>query len=164
MAEIAELDSAVDFITGEQTDPSPVAQFNPDDFETQITNGNLDSNLTGTTGTDFIRGGGGKDNIFGDAGDDYIDAGAGNDGFVRGGAGSDVFEFGLGSDVVKIFDWEDGADLVALRDGLSFNDLQVCTAEFGGVTTVSLRTTEGDRFQIRDVDLADIDTTDFVLI
>ena len=140
------------------------APVNPNDFENQITDGDFDSTLTGTDRTDFIAGGGGRDNIFGDVGDDYIDAGSGNDGFVRGGAGADLFEFGLGSEAIKIFDWEDGTDLIALRDELVFEDLQVSEAEFDGITTVSLRTGDGDRLQIRDVDIDDIGVEDFFLV
>lgn len=136
----------------------------PSDYANQFFGDDGDNPIRGTSLGDWIDGGAGNDKIFGGGGDDYIIAGSGNDGYVRGGGGANTFEFGLGSEAVKIFDWKDGVDQIALSGGLSFDDLRISSAEYQGITTVSLRTNEGDRLQIRDVDLVDIGQEDFVML
>ena len=132
----------------------------PGDYTNQFFGDAGNNPIQGTNVDDWIDGGDGRDNINGGAGNDYIIAGPGNDGFVRGGSGADIFEFGLGDETVKIFDFEDGVDLIRLVDGLTFGELTEKVSTFNGITTTSYFSPNGDRLLLRDVTPAQIDLND----
>ena len=136
----------------------------PSDFDNIFLGDSSDNPIQGTALNDWIVGFEGNDKIFGGAGDDYIIAGTSRDGFVRGGTGADIFEFSNGDTELFIFDYEDGVDLIALAGGLSFADLTMTTSTFNGITTVNLRTPDGDRLRLRDEDPADITADDFIMV
>ena len=116
--------------------------------------------LTKAAGIDHdFDGGGGNDTLSGNAGNDTLSGGTGNDS-LTGGAGSDSFVFapGFGQDVVQ--DFEDGIDMVDLRDGLAFADLTLSTIP-GGVR-VEITAEQGTWINLMGVTLAQIDAADFM--
>ena len=81
-----------------------------------------DDNLIGGKGNDELFGGGGQDRLIGGDGRDRLDGGSGND-KLTGGNGRDVFVLSRnsGSDIVT--DFQRGADVFELADGLKFGSL-----------------------------------------
>ena len=140
---------------------SMASDYLPSDYDNQFYGDAGPNPIMGTALNDWIEGGDSRDNINGKAGDDYIIAGPGNDWFVRGGTGADIFEFGLGDEGVKIYDFENGVDLIRLVDGLTFADLAVSSSTRNGTTTVEFRTDDGDRLLLHNQNPADIDANDF---
>ena len=72
-----------------------------------------------------LRGGLGNDLLVGGTGDDLLDGGDGSD-TLTGGSGSDTFVFmedDSGVDIIT--DFSDGADVIGLVSGLSFDDLVI---------------------------------------
>ena len=140
------------------SDPVP----NSTEYDNIITGTANNEVLSGTEQDDWISGQSGNDKINGGDGDDYIIAGSGNDWFVRGGNGSDIFQFGIGDGDLKIYDFEDGVDLINLTGGLTFNDLALSTHTHGDVSTLVYSTSNGDRLMIRDEIAANIDESDLM--
>lgn len=79
--------------------------------------------IYGGTGNDTIYGEDGNDFMFGLDGDDIMSGGTGND-VMNGGIGVDTYLFGIegGTDIVD--DTESGS-IIALTDGLTFDDIYV---------------------------------------
>ncbi|HEX8620614.1 MAG TPA: calcium-binding protein [Allosphingosinicella sp.] len=78
--------------------------------------GNGDDILSGSEGTDIIRGLGGNDAIDGGAGTDWLRGDGGND-ILTGGADADLFQFGpndIGSQSDRITDFVSGEDRIDL--------------------------------------------------
>lgn len=69
--------------------------------------------LVGGSDDDELRGGGGRDRLEGGDGDDRLLGGGAID-FLFGGAGADVFVFAPGTDNDRIYDFEDGLDVIDL--------------------------------------------------
>ncbi len=86
--------------------------------------------LEGGNGNDTLRGGIGNDKLFGGNGNDRLYAGKGQD-TLTGGNGDDIFVIGkdTGSSTLAeadlIADFGRGKDLIALKSGLTFNDLNI---------------------------------------
>ncbi len=83
-----------------------------------------DDLIPGVDGHDLLYGGKGNDTIDGGAGFDMI-AGHQGDDVLIGGTGGDCFDFALGHGNNIIVDFEDGIDVIGLRDGLSFEQLTI---------------------------------------
>ena len=140
------------------------ALFDPSFYDT-VQIGDAGNNpLQGDGGTDWLEGRGGTDNLFGAGGNDYIDAGAGNDWYVRGGSGADIFAFGAGSGGIKIIDFEDGVDLIHLKDGLTYEDLTGSEITWNNVTTVQFATADGNRLLLQNTQLTDFSISDFAIV
>ncbi|MCR9151685.1 MAG: Ig-like domain-containing protein [Rhodobacteraceae bacterium] len=124
--------------------------------------------LIGSTLADRLAGADGDDVIEGGAGEDLIDGGAGFD-LLTGGEDADTFVLRLGDGsqdagtADRITDFEDGVDLLALADGLTFGDLVISD---GGTanTTISDATTGEILAVVEDVDELQITVDDFVFL
>lgn len=75
-------------------------------------------------GDDVILGGQGNDILNGGSGDDILDGGKGRDKY-RGKGGSDVFVVREGQGPDRIMDFQNGADLIGLAKGLTFEELDI---------------------------------------
>ena len=100
--------------------------------------------LTGAAGNDWLEGFDGDDTLFGLDGDDVLIGGRGND-TLTGGLGFDIFRFKGSDDRDTITDFEDGTDLIDLREmaGVSaYGDLDLVEVgsdvevRLGGATVV----------------------------
>lgn len=90
--------------------------------------------LAGGLGEDRLNGGSGDDRLSGESGDDYLAGGAGADRLtggagddrLRGAEGADVFVFSEGDGRDRIFDFEDGLDLIEILIAeTGFDDLTI---------------------------------------
>jgi Ca2+-binding RTX toxin-like protein len=105
--------------------------------------------LIGNGQNDYLLGNGGKDLLLGGAGDDLLLGGAGID-VLKGGSGNDTLGGELGSDRLqgaegadvfaigsadRIIDFEDGSDLMLLRNGLTFADIAIAASTSGDTGT-----------------------------
>ncbi len=80
--------------------------------------------LYGNTGNDFLYGGTGDDTLYGGEGDDTLYGGEGDDD-LYGGTGADRFVFDRESATDTIHDFEDGTDILVIRGGPRFADLDI---------------------------------------
>jgi len=82
-----------------------------------------DDTLIGTSGNNALKGGDGNDRIIGGDGYDWI----------TGGAGADIIELNFGDGHDRMYDFEDGVDIIDLSStGLSFADLIITDKELQG--------------------------------
>ena len=87
----------------------------------------------GDDGTDFLEGYGGDDTLHGGTGDDYLYGHSGNDTLVggsgadelMGGSGADRFVFDSESGTDHIRDFKYGPDIIVIKGGLEFSDLDI---------------------------------------
>ncbi|MGF1496903.1 MAG: calcium-binding protein [Elainellaceae cyanobacterium] len=85
--------------------------------------GSGDDTIRGNGGNDSLTGNGGNDTLVGGNGDDELTGGNGDDTLVgNGGADRFVLEINSGTDTIQ--DFRSGRDLLALADGLEFDDLE----------------------------------------
>ena len=143
-------------------------------FDDTITGDTLANNLYGLDGADEIRGGDGNDILvggdgddvlFGEVGNDRVVGGDGNDDLIggagndrlTGGTGADFFAFADGHGTDRIYDFEDGVDIIAYSPDLSgFSDLTIVQSRANVVITSALGT-----IIINGVNVADITEADF---
>ncbi|BDW84814.1 hypothetical protein MACH21_09910 [Roseicyclus marinus] len=135
--------------------------------------------LLGGDGPDALFAGAGNDTLVGGDGDDRLSGGSGFD-RLEGGAGDDelwgnfnwdifVFGDGHGQDTIRDFDalnpWE-RIDLSGITGLAGFDDYDAFAASSGAVTTtgggVLLATGGGNSILLWGVDMADLDTSDFI--
>jgi len=136
-----------------------------------------DDDIHGTVFGDTIAGRGGSDVIAGDAGGDTIDGGAGDDvlsgggsdDVLRGGGGSDLFVFDgeVGSD--RVLDFTDGVDRLQFSgfapEFSTVAEILAAAQQVGDDVVITLRPDDSDAFDtytLENVDLADLDETDFL--
>ena len=136
--------------------------YDPENYDNVFIGDDGLNPFQGTPENDWIDGAGNRDNINGGAGNDYIIAGPGNDWYVRGGEGSDIFQFGIGDGDIKIHDWQDGADLIRLVDGMTYDDLTMNSVTFGGVTTTIMSNANGDRLMFHNTLPSSLTEDDFI--
>ncbi|MCI4661894.1 MAG: lamin tail domain-containing protein [Neomegalonema sp.] len=91
--------------------------------EIDATDAGVAVTLLGRGGDDTLIGGAGNDLLRGDAGADTIIGGAGAD-RLFGGAGADTFAFDIGDGADRLFDFEDGVDMIEMT-GVTFDDLLI---------------------------------------
>ncbi len=119
-------------------------------------------NIKGRGGNDEIFGGDGNDKVRGNGGSDRIDGGAGTD-ELRGNGGGDVFVFAptYGRDTIRDFGkgGNDRVDLSAF-DNLTFQDFLAASEEVGRDLVFTAPT--GDVLVFRKTDLDDIDAGDLI--
>jgi Ca2+-binding RTX toxin-like protein len=144
--------------------------------------------LFGQTGHDVLRGGidsdrlfggTGNDSLFGDADDDVLYGGAGFD-ILDGGAGDDelwgnfnadtfVFADGHGADTIRDFEATNPFEKIDLTGVSLAPDISDYTTLLGSgaVTAVAggvlIDTGNGNSIVLQDVNIADLDNTDFVM-
>jgi Ca2+-binding RTX toxin-like protein len=118
--------------------------------------------LTGAGGDDFLAAGRGSDRLYGDAGNDTIVGGTGND-FLHGGTGIDVFTFNKNgnSGIDRIYDFEDGIDLIRIVEG-SMAGIQSKVTVNDDDTRITF--TNGSVLTLENVDKADITLADFLFV
>ncbi len=120
--------------------------------------GNANINGTGNNSDNRITGNGGNNILEGGRGRDLLTGNGGNDTFVIGkNAGGAT---AAGADV--IFDFTNGADLIQLTGGLSFEDLQIFDSNAGD-TVIKDPTTGEFLALVKGVSSNTIDSSDFVV-
>ena len=105
-----------------------------------ISGGAGNDRIGGKGGDDILFGGPGNDALWGDDGDDILRGGPGNDMLTgddqSGGSGADIFILSAGVGTDMIMDFEIDVDLIALADGLSFEELSLGQGENGAILSV----------------------------
>jgi Ca2+-binding RTX toxin-like protein len=121
--------------------------------------------IAGGIGNDKLLGGKGRDSLAGQDGDDVLDGGTGND-VLFGGPGADTFVFrpNSGRDWIEDFSAVDGPehDLIDLSriEGISkFADLDIREGKYDRMTII---VDDQVRVRLYDVDIEDLDKTDFI--
>ncbi|HEY9752683.1 MAG TPA: hypothetical protein V6C46_07015, partial [Coleofasciculaceae cyanobacterium] len=114
-------------------------------------------------GTDWINGGPDNDLMFGEAGNDLLVGDAGADTLV-GGSGRDLFVLAPGSGPDTIADFEDGVDLLALSEGLSFSQLTIVDGTGGQNGSALIRITSTGELlaSLTGISANTITTADFI--
>ena len=151
-------DGRADFIFGGEGDD----RLDGGGGEDWILGGEGNDTLDGNTGNDSLMGGEGRDTLRGGEGDDWLSGGTGTD-TLTGGAGADTFVYfaGHGSDTITDFtNGEDVIDLSALEAISGFEDLS--TVQLGSFVTIDLHGHGGRTIALENVDIEDLDETDFV--
>ncbi len=120
-----------------------------------------DDELRGNQGNDILNGGPGSDRLFGNQGNDILSGGSGQDTLI-GGAGGDIFILGQGQSNFRnadlIADFRQGQDLIGLRNGREFADLEI----LGGRNAVLRHRLRGEFLAIiRGVRQSEITSEDF---
>lgn len=123
--------------------------------------------IYGGGGRDVIHGDQGNDLLFGGKGSDFIYGGDGNDEIIGGkrndklfgGGGSDTFIFKKNDGVDKIFDFQDGSDIIQFNTG-SFDDLTFTTFEGGALIEYG----NDDQIYLYEVSVDELTQEDFIFI
>ena len=156
-------DIVEDTLSGVDTVHSTVSYTLKENFEylqllgkkNTVGTGNAVSNeITGNAGNNTLLGLGGADKLSGGAGDDVLEGGSSADTFI--------FSTGFGNDVVE--DFQNGTDTIDLSDlaGIdSYADLVLGHLSVDGSDLII--TSGEDTLRLKDVALADLDATDFLL-
>ncbi|PSB50701.1 hypothetical protein C7B67_13530 [filamentous cyanobacterium Phorm 6] len=124
--------------------------------------------LTGSNGNDQLEGGKGFDTLSGGAGNDILDGGKGKD-ILTGGIGSDLFELEGRSaantlDIADIItDFQKGADILKLKDGLGFSNINITQGSgiYASDTLLQIASTGQYLAVLKGVNSANINAADF---
>jgi len=115
-----------DVLRGDLNKRSPQVSIGGDDI---IFGGAGNDRIGGKGGNDQLFGEAGDDQIWGDDGDDILRGGLGNDTLTgddfSGGSGNDTFILAMNEGTDTIVDFQDGADLIGLANGLTFGQLSI---------------------------------------
>ena len=140
-------------------------QLRGDEDDDVLDGGADDDSLQGGAGDDEIAGGAGRDSLQGEGGDDVLIGGGDRDN-IRGGAGVDRFVFFDDFEFDKIFDFEDGAELLDFSqnsDVNAFGDLVLDAFGAGDADTrIRVASDFNDFIVLVGVDVADVTAADFV--
>jgi Ca2+-binding RTX toxin-like protein len=124
--------------------------------------------LTGSNGNDKLEGGKGFDTLSGGAGNDILDGGKGKD-ILTGGMGLDLFEL-EGRSAANILDLADiitdfqkGADILKLKDGLGFSNINITqgTGIYASDTLLQIAGTGQYLVVLKGVNAGNLNATDF---
>ena len=126
----------------------------------ELNGGARNDRLLGEEGNDTLNGGSGNDKLFGGDDNDVLDGGTGRD-VMSGGAGADVFVFGNGSHKDTITDFEDGVDLLDFSADASVTSMADLAISQNGADVV-INHGAGDEVTLKNIDIIDIDVTDFM--
>ncbi|MGQ9866409.1 MAG: Calx-beta domain-containing protein [Pseudanabaenaceae cyanobacterium] len=127
----------------------------------------------GNKGNDTLFGGKGNDLLFGGQGDDDIEGGAGNDTLsgdlgndtLSGGAGSDVFVLRGNTQLNFILDFQPGTDLLALSEGIQFQDILIAPRSPAGQDTEILLRNSNDSLAIlKNTSASQINASNFIVL
>ncbi|NEO53419.1 MAG: DUF4347 domain-containing protein [Okeania sp. SIO3B5] len=91
--------------------------------------------LFGGKGGDYLNGGTGSDRLSGDLGDDTL-VGSKGDNTLIGGRGEDVFQLKVDTGNNTILDFEDGIDLIELKEELTFSQLAIVPGEDNTISII----------------------------
>ncbi|XZN91152.1 MAG: calcium-binding protein [Microcoleus sp.] len=124
--------------------------------------------LTGSNGNDKLEGGKGFDTLSGGAGNDILDGGKGKD-ILTGGMGLDLFELEGRSatntlDIADIItDFQKGADILKLKDGLGFANINITQGSgiYASDTLLQIASTGQYLAVLKGVNSANINAADF---
>lgn len=131
----------------------------PVEPEINVVLGTSDSEiLVGTPAADYILGLAGNDYLYGLGDDDVLDGGAGYD-RIFGGAGEDEFVLAVGGSRDIVYDFEDGVDVIALDDGITYADLTF--SDYRGSSSVQV-SFGSDSLILRGVTQDEINEDDFI--
>ena len=121
-----------------------------------ITGDNGNNDLVGLDGNDILVGAGGNDRLFGGNDDDRLLGGAGNDDlYGQGGSDTYVIRAAAGND--RIFGFEDGVDIIEMRDGPA-NFAALTITQVGADTQV---VSVNGTLTIKAFTATDLDASDF---
>ena len=129
-------------------------------FDLSIVGTASSETLNGSHWGDLIQGLAGNDFIYGGAGDDTLDGGSGFD-RLFGNDGADSFVLSPNSDLSIVYGFEDGVDQI-LVSGFDASDLTVVSVNGGQDTEI--RTTDGSRMYLSNIDSALITVDDFEFV
>jgi Ca2+-binding RTX toxin-like protein len=156
-------------------------------YENEIKGTDSDDNLTGilgnnialkgSKGNDILTGSNGNDKLEGGKGQDTLDGGAGND-ILEGGKGKDILTGGMGSDLFEleglsaantldladiITDFQKGADILKLKDGLGFSNINITqgTGIYASDTLLRIAGTGQYLAVLKGVNAGNLNATDF---
>jgi len=134
--------------------------LNGDGGADQLFGNNAGDTLNGGSGNDFLNGGAANDELRGGIGDDELLGSTGNDS-LYGDAGADVFAFRANHGVDRIFDFEDGIDVIQFNvNGVDdISDLTL-TDVFAGVDIDYGSGT----IRVLNTDASDLTNADFVFV
>lgn len=121
-----------------------------------------DDSLKGGSGDDTLEGGANRDTLLGENGADRLTGGLGID-LITGGAGADTFVAVTGMELDKVFDFEDGVDLLDFSDHAnvtSFSDLTVTAFNVGQDTKVAVTAAPTDFFVLVGLPVGNFDAND----
>ncbi|MCC3424816.1 MAG: hypothetical protein JGK12_12995 [Microcoleus sp. PH2017_01_SCD_O_A] len=133
--------------------------------------------LKGGKGNDILSGNSGNDKLEGSKGEDTLDGGAGND-ILEGGKGKDILTGGMGSDLFElegrsatntldiadiITDFQKGADILKLKDGLGFSNINITqgTEIYASDTLLRIAGTGQYLAVLKGVNAGNINATNF---
>ena len=124
----------------------------------QLDGGNGNDTLRGGTGNDKLLGGNGNDRLYADKGQDTLTGGNGDDIFVIGDTGSSTL-----AEADLIADFGRGKDLIALKSGLTFNDLNISqgTGDSARDTVITDKSNQVSAV-LQGVNSSTIDSSDFI--
>ena len=128
-----------------------------------------DDQLDGSNGNDILRGGTGNDKLLGRNGNDHLYAGKGRD-TLTGGNGDDIFVLNkdTGSSSLAeadlITDFGRGKDLIGLKSGLTFDNLNIATGTGADArdTVITDKSTSSVLAVLQGVNSSTIDSSDFI--
>ena len=115
--------------------------------------------IDGSHLSEVIEGLSGDDWIYGNAGHDMIIGGGGTD-RMWGGANEDTFVMGTDGSFDVVYDFDISEDSIGL---LGFSQDQITMMDYNG-TGLDIRTTDGQRIVLRNVDIADADEVLFHML
>ncbi len=155
--------------SGNNNYPNKFALLAGDDY---LSDRNTDSIILGNQGNDQIFGNGGNDLIHGGLGTDTLNGGEGNDrlagdqnnDILTGGGGSDQFIWGHindGHDLIT--DFTDGIDKISLKNGLSWNSLELNQVGQDVIITIMPGNIRNISLTLKNLNLSSIDVSDFVI-
>ncbi|WP_301555214.1 DUF4347 domain-containing protein [Planktothrix agardhii] len=116
--------------------------------------------LSGDQGDDTLDGGEGNDILTGGQGNDWL-VGAEGDDTLTGGAGNDRFYLASSFGNELITDFTNGADIIALTGGLTFEQLQITS--FNDSTLIKIASSQQQLAELLGVDSRLIGKSNFVL-
>jgi hypothetical protein len=111
--------------------------------------------VSGNEGSDTIFGGQNGDHLLGEGGIDVLSGDRGDD-TLTGGLGGDRFDFQVGDGDDIITDFTDGADIIGLKEGLTFAELAI--VQVGNDTQIRA---DGLMIMLPGIEVGAIDAADF---
>jgi Ca2+-binding RTX toxin-like protein len=127
-----------------------------------VTGSALNDRLLGKANDNRLYGGLGQDLIFGRSGDDVLSGDGGND-RLWGGGGKDEFAFVAGEGRDVIMDFTPGQDHIALHHQDFTTAAEVLALAHQDRQNTVFTFADGSEWTLRDVQLLDLSTDDFVL-
>ena len=125
-----------------------------------LNGGARNDRMHGDDGNDLLNASTGNDKLYGGAGNDTVDGGKGRD-LLAGGSDADIFVFENGSHKDTITDFEDGLDVIDFTGDAAITSMANLSITQNGVDVV-IDHGGGDQITVQNMNVADIDGTDFL--